>query len=291
MASVEGEPGWILHYRRYRETSLLLDSFTLAHGRVPLLARGALGPRSRQDLHQPFRPLLIDWHGASGLRTLRGLEESGPALALRDGALACAYYLNELLLRLLGEHDPQPELFAHYTRTLGELADAAEFETPLRRFELQLLDRLGSLPDLATLVAGGVREDSRYTVDPETFEARALDSEAELSPPRRAPVRLGPKSRLPGDPSSRYASPPVDNAVHDAGVAPAASPVEIAGRSLLAMARVELDDAEVRADAKRLLRRVIQRHLGGRPLRSRAVFGALAQGSGRASEEADPAPD
>jgi DNA repair protein RecO (recombination protein O) len=47
----------------------------------------------------------------------------------------------------------------------------------------------------------------------------------------------------------------------------------VSGRSLLALAREELDDDMVRRDAKRLLRALLARQLGNRPLMSRRLFG------------------
>ncbi|TDJ31914.1 MAG: DNA repair protein RecO, partial [Gammaproteobacteria bacterium] len=41
------EPGWVLHTRPYRETSMLVEAFTRGHGRIGLVARGARGAKSR----------------------------------------------------------------------------------------------------------------------------------------------------------------------------------------------------------------------------------------------------
>ena len=35
-----GEPAFVLHARRWRETSLLVEVLSLSHGRLGLLARG-----------------------------------------------------------------------------------------------------------------------------------------------------------------------------------------------------------------------------------------------------------
>ena len=35
------EPAFVLHSREYRDTSRILDVFTVAHGRLTLFARGA----------------------------------------------------------------------------------------------------------------------------------------------------------------------------------------------------------------------------------------------------------
>jgi len=40
------QPAYVLHTYAYKETSLIVEAFTRAYGRVALLARGARRPRS-----------------------------------------------------------------------------------------------------------------------------------------------------------------------------------------------------------------------------------------------------
>ena len=61
---VELEPGFILHSRSYRETSVILEVFTQGFGRDGLVARGARRPRSAmRGLLNPFQPLRLSWSG------------------------------------------------------------------------------------------------------------------------------------------------------------------------------------------------------------------------------------
>jgi DNA repair protein RecO (recombination protein O) len=140
------EPAFVLHHRPYRDTSLLLELLTCTHGRVGVVARGARGPRSRtRGLLQPFRPLLVSWSGRGELVTLTGVEAGTPSPPLPPGRLMSGFYLNELLIRLLGRHDPQQELFGRYAGTLAAMGscDGRTLEVLLRRFEKQLLELLG----------------------------------------------------------------------------------------------------------------------------------------------------
>ena len=58
------EPGYVIHRRLWRETSLQVDVFTLNYGRVDLIARGANTRKSPLKAQlQPFQPLLLDWVG------------------------------------------------------------------------------------------------------------------------------------------------------------------------------------------------------------------------------------
>ncbi len=55
---------YVLHRRDYANTSLLLELFSRAQGRLPALAKGAKRPRSgRAALLQPFQPLLAAFSG------------------------------------------------------------------------------------------------------------------------------------------------------------------------------------------------------------------------------------
>lgn len=138
-------PGYLLHQRPYRESSALLEVFTHSHGRVGLVARGVRSAKSRQRGElQPFRALRFSWAARGDLGTLTGVEAEGNDAPLRGAALYSAFYMNELLMRLLARHDPHPELFRAYGDSLGMLAgNADDVETVLRYFEMRLLIEVG----------------------------------------------------------------------------------------------------------------------------------------------------
>lgn len=138
------DSAYLLHRRDYRETSLLLELFTLQHGRIGLIAKGARrGKAGLAPILQPFRPLLASWAGRGELATLTHAEAGGADIRLRHTALFCGFYLNELLVRLLPLHDPHPELVEVYRTALAGLAAGRDLEAVLRRFELALLESLG----------------------------------------------------------------------------------------------------------------------------------------------------
>ncbi len=142
---IELVPGFVLHQRPYRETSALLEIFTPEQGRVGVVARGIRSPRSRRRGElQPFRALRLSWSERGELGTLTGVESTGPGFSLTGSALYSAFYLNELLVRLLTRNDPHPTLFEHYTQALEDLSgDASNIELTLRLFEKQLLQETG----------------------------------------------------------------------------------------------------------------------------------------------------
>ncbi len=149
------EPVFVLHSRPYRNSSLIVELFSMRHGRIAALARSARGPRSRyQGRLQLFSPLLVSWSGRSDLKSLNQMEPQGQSYLLEGNALLCAFYLNELLLKLLRHEDPYLELYQRYQTILGLLESERQFEPSLRYFEKQLLQDIGyGLPlkcDVAT---------------------------------------------------------------------------------------------------------------------------------------------
>lgn len=153
---VQLTPGYLLHHRPYRDTSRILEVFTREHGRLTLFARGVRGPRSKlAPILQPFRALLLSWSGRGESPQLTGAEAAGESLPLPSGALMSGFYLNELLLKLTTRHDPHPDLFDDYHRTLEALKAGEPLERTLRLFEKRLLESLGYGLALGTEAASG----------------------------------------------------------------------------------------------------------------------------------------
>lgn len=265
------EPAYVLHTRPWRETSLLAELFTPAHGRVGVVARGARrGRRGAAGSLQPFTRLRCEWRGRGELRTLT-LAEADRSLWLAGDVLYAGLYLNELLMRLLQREDAHPGLFLRYARTLELLAAGSALEPVLREFELGLLDELGyGFPldhdaDGVPLDPGG-----DYRLDPDAGLVRVADESPDLG------------TRVVNDRADRAGRGP-------AGV------LRLPGIDLLCIARAELDDASVRRTAKLLTRTALAPHLGPRPLRSRALFagsprGNLPAASGDRQQGADGTP-
>jgi DNA repair protein RecO (recombination protein O) len=138
------QPAFVLHRQPYRDTSLLLEVWTLAYGRVGLVARGVRTPRSRwQSLLQPFLPLFLSWSGKGELPTLTAAEEAGATVVLAPERIWSGFYVNELIWRLTKRHDPHPGLFAAYQQVLLALAQQTSQEVALRVFEKRLLSEIG----------------------------------------------------------------------------------------------------------------------------------------------------
>ena len=165
---VEHEPGYVLHTYAYKETSLIVETFTRRHGRVAVLARGARRPRSAmRGVLLSFHPLRLSWSGSSDLANLIGAEWAGGIPLLGGRGLMCGFYVNELLLRLLPRDDPHEGLFEAYADALGGLA-ARDVSAVLRDFEKRLLAELGYAPLLETDAASRPIDPERlYSYEPD----------------------------------------------------------------------------------------------------------------------------
>lgn len=224
------EPGFVLHQRPYRNTSLLVDCLTGSYGRQTLVAQGARRPGARQTaLLQPFRRVRFSWIRRGELGRLKGVEADAPHHDIEGDALLAGFYVNELLLRLVPRGDPSDALLSCYSSCLDELACAPDVARTLRLFELDFLEALG------------------YRLDLE-HDCRTGE---------------------PIEPGHDYYFE------HEGGMTIANSDLAIdaiSGRDLISLRERRLDDAASLGVARRLLGRILESHLGGRPLRTRQVM-------------------
>lgn len=141
---VQQQPAYILHHRPFRDSSQILDVLSRDHGKLALVARGSRGARSRlKGILRPFLPLELSWVQKTDLGTLTGADVRGVATGLNGEALMAGYYVNELIIHFLHRHDPQPEVYEVYARSLEALAASARIAPCLRRFEMDLLGHIG----------------------------------------------------------------------------------------------------------------------------------------------------
>jgi len=233
---VELTPCFILHSRSYLESSLLLDIFSREHGRLHLIAKGAKREKSRHaGLLQPYQRLLMAWRGKSELMTLTDVEDDIEPHELRNERLIAGFYVNELLLRLLHQHESHSELFDLYDKAIFDLSELENVDTVLRVFEKGLLQSLGY----------------GLVLDHEIHHGQAIDANKNYY----YLIDAGPVKDIP--PTGDY--------------------VEISGNSLLALASGCLENKQELEETKRLMRFVMLRHLGDKPLSSRVLYKAYAQ--------------
>lgn len=144
---------YILHTRKYRDTSLLAEVFSREEGRFSLLFKGIRRETKRSSRSsgqiQPFVPIIASFYGRGDLRTAVYQETAPFSYHLSGRESFIGLYINELMYRLIGKYEPLPALFDGYKKVLMELG-SPEFELGmLRRFEFTLLMELGFGIDFA----------------------------------------------------------------------------------------------------------------------------------------------
>lgn len=236
---VQLQPCYLLHRRPFRDNSELLDVFSVEHGRLGLVAKGLSRRRRGGPLGavlQPFRPLLLSFSGKGELLTLTGAESGGELPPLKGEALFSAFYLSELLLRLLQRFEVQPSVFTAYGAAIADLSDVSQsardrsaLEPALRRFEFSLLEELGYAVDLTSDASKGhaIRPDAYYSLVAE-FGLREI-------------------------------------------VGSGSSEMHFSGQEIIALAEGRVDGV-YSAAAKRMVRALLRPHLGTAPLQSRSMF-------------------
>jgi len=229
---VELNPAFILHRRPYRETSLLLDVFSCNFGRVGLLAKGARQKKNNKaEILQPYQPLQLAWSGKGELMTLTLAEADKPAYVLKDKKLMAAFYLNEIIIRMLHQHEAHPDLFRIYDKTLNLLAmETSDEQTVIRIFEKRFLEAIGYGLVLDHDVTTGER------IKPDHHYYYQADR--------------GPAMDVP------------DNSDH----------IRLSGSTLIAIDEEKFGSTQILQEAKFLMRFILQKHLGNKPLASRKLY-------------------
>ena len=225
---------WILSTRAYRDTSIIADCFSLNHGRLSVIAKGAKQTRSRyRGLLQPFRRMQLSWiEGNSELFTLTDIEELiQDNIVLSGTALYCGFYINELMTRLLHLHDPHPLLYEVYSHTLKLLSDSDKdkLKYVLRIFEKRMLQSIGYglLLSHDTETGEIVKSDGLYKYIPEHG--------------------------------------PVSVRQYDTGF-------KLHGSTLLALESEQEMDSEGDMESRHLMRLILKYYLGEKPLKSRELL-------------------
>ena len=230
---VQLEQAYCMHARRYRESSRIVEMLTPGHGLVSCLGHSSKKKNASVDLL--FTPLLISWSGRGELYTLTHVESIEAKQVTTPAVSIMGMYLNELILKLVPKSSPSKEIFDLYENVIHLLEKGDSQEKVLRLFEIELLE----------LVGHGLSLD------------KEVDHETPISENGfyRYEVGLGP---------ARIASK------NDARENTAWNVVK--GSTLIGLQSPLSMDASCLAEAKRLMRGVINWHLDSRPLHSREIL-------------------
>lgn len=238
------QQAFLLHSRPYQDYSYLVDLLTEHDGKVSAIAYiGKSAKNNKKSLLQPFRELTILLKGRNALKNLSRVESSHKSLSLVGDHFFSGFYLNELIVRLMTEQHPCPDLFLDYQQSLLALASNKPLEHILRSFEMSLLTELGVLFDFTVL--------SEFTTTEQTNELSVDISNRVTDVFFNTEQGFVPILNLQQVPAytARYE---IDH--------------------LRAIAEQQLENQQVMKTYKRLMRQVINGLLGNKPLNSRKLF-------------------
>jgi DNA repair protein RecO (recombination protein O) len=230
---VESEPGFILHTIPYRETSLLVDIFTLNHGRLRCVAKGFRKPNKKGIAKTlfPYTEHHFQWQGRGELKTLIQADPIQAPVFLKQESLFVGLYINELLYKLLHQNDPHPSLYDFYHQLMAQLSSSAIEQAVLRRFEVLLLEELGYglVLDAEAETGQAVSAEHLYYYIPDQGLKLIQDQNAN-------------KTRA------------------------------LSGADIIALSQGQLEQKSVLRTAKQLTRQVIDFYLDGKALNSRELY-------------------
>ncbi|MFB0980515.1 MAG: DNA repair protein RecO [Alteromonadaceae bacterium] len=159
------QSAFLLHSRPYRENQILLEFLTSQQGKISAISYlGKSLKSNKRALLQPFSPLKIVLKGQGNLKYLKRVEPERKSYKLSGNYLYSGFYLNELQVRLLGEHIPYDELFFQYQQSIEQLSEQNSIEYILRNFENRLLEELGLTIDFSPISS---EDNSHYNYLPE----------------------------------------------------------------------------------------------------------------------------
>ena len=227
----EQQEAYVLHAYPYRETSLIVEALTMNHGRVAMVARGAKRPRSE----------------------LRGVLQAFQPLTLSWG----------------GGGELRTLIAADWRGGLPLVAGSALLcGFYLNELLLKLLPREDAHPQLyrdyetaLSRLAQGVAQAPVLR----EFEVRLL-SALGYALPLTHEVDTG----RPIDPAARYYYA-FDRGPRSRAAEPGQRYPQVRGATLLALARHDYGAADAAAEAKRLMREVLDHYLEQRAIASRRV--------------------
>ena len=254
-SNLDNKEAVVLHHFDYRNSSLIVSFFISDAGKISAIAKGVKGSkgvrskRSQLALLQPFQKVMVSLSGKQDLLILKSIESTSTNWKLTGKSLYCAYYVNELLLRLLPSHMDCQEIFQLYHQVLTLLAQSSEhgitdvsnreaqhivlYEAPLRLFELKLLEFLGYGLNLTDEIQSG-------------FPVQAEKSYHYL-------IESGPSEV------------PIANT----------NTLLVSGSTLINLSNSQLSEHKTLQESKQLLKWALAEHLGNKPLKSREMYKQL----------------
>lgn len=130
---------FVLHKRKFKDSSELIKILTKNHGLIDAIAKGSRGPKSKlKGQLQSFIEAEISYSGKSNLKTLISAEQVGIVTACSYVNHVSMLYCNELMLLLNLDEEACRLAYPYYQNTVKLLVVSKKVSVILRYFEWQL---------------------------------------------------------------------------------------------------------------------------------------------------------
>lgn len=153
---VYNSPAIVLRQRKLGDADKIITLFSASRGKLDAVAKGVRRSRSKLAGHvEPLAHASFQFAQGRNLDIITQAETIEPFAELRDDLdrMSRALYACELLDRFTEPHHEHFDLYRVLLDTLRRIAARDDLDTPLRYFEMRLLDVLGYRPELETCVS------------------------------------------------------------------------------------------------------------------------------------------
>lgn len=148
MQAIKNDLAYVLHSKPYRDNSALVYLLTQKQGKLSCLVNGLKSRQSNKRAYlQPCRQLLVSYQVKTGLSKLTEIGSGTPSQLPDISSFMLYQYIHELLISLLPEQLPIPEIFQAYEKCLEQLSQQPQ--TALRALEVVLIEQFSGLPELS----------------------------------------------------------------------------------------------------------------------------------------------
>ena len=145
----------VLRQRKLGDADKIITLYTANHGKLDVVAKGVRKTRSRLAGHvEPLTQAMFMLAKGKSLDVVTQVETVESFQQVRDDLdrLSRGLYCAELLEKFTETHEEHFSLYRLLLDTLRRLGEREDIDTPVRYFEMALLDELGYRPELEECV-------------------------------------------------------------------------------------------------------------------------------------------
>ena len=134
--------GYLIHQRKFKNSSMIIEFFSKEYGMIHLIAKGIKNNKILNSQLKFFHLLKIQFYGKSHLKTVVSINSISPLNFKGLIEKTAGFYLNELIHYSLLENEQASLLFVGYSEAIHQLG-LIKLTPILRGFERLILKHNG----------------------------------------------------------------------------------------------------------------------------------------------------